>query len=88
MPLEDVDGPDGAGWDGNREKPEGWLAWIEADDVDCQCAADAGQAAAERECDGEHQLDIDAEALRHALVIHRGTHLGTEARALQCHDQQ
>ncbi len=29
VPPEDED-PDGVGWDGNREKPEDWLAAMEA----------------------------------------------------------
>ena len=52
---------------------------IEADDLDGERAAEAGEPAAEREGDGEDAIDVDAEAARHALVVDRGAHLRAEA---------
>ena len=54
-----------------------------AHDLDCQRAAEPGEAAAQREGDGKRGLHVDAEAGRHALVVHRGAHAGAEAGVLQ-----
>ena len=61
---------------------------IEPDDLDGQRAAEAGEAAAEREGDGEGAVDIDAEAARHALVVDRGAHLGAEAGVFEREHQR
>ena len=61
---------------------------IEADDLDRERAAEAGEPAAEREGEREGAVDIDAEAARHALVVDRGAHLRAEAGVFERDDQQ
>ena len=45
---------------------------IGADDLDGERAAQPGKPAAEREGEHEGAVDVDAQAARHALVVHRG----------------
>jgi hypothetical protein len=61
---------------------------IEADDLDRKRAAEAGQAAAEREGEREGRVHVDAEPTRHALVVDRGADLRTEAGVFERHHQQ
>ena len=60
---------------------------VEADDLDRECAAEAGQPAAEGEGDREGAVHVHAEAARHAWVVHRRAHLRAEARVFQGCDQ-
>ena len=46
-------------------------------------AAERGQPAADREREGEQQIDIDADRLRHAPVVDRGADLGADIGALE-----
>ena len=61
---------------------------IEADDLDGKRAAEAGETAAERKCNGKYRLDVDAEAARHALIVDGGAYLRAEVRVLQHQHQQ
>ena len=54
---------------------------IEAEDLGAERAAEAGEARADREGDGEHRIDVDAEAARHARVVDRRAQAAAEARA-------
>ena len=56
---------------------------LEADNLDRERAAEAGEPGAEREGQRERAIDVDAEPARHALVIDRGAHLLAEAGKLQ-----
>ncbi len=61
---------------------------VEPDDLDGKRAAEPGKAAAQRESDGEHGVDVDAEPLRDALVVDCGANPGAEARVVEAEDQQ
>ena len=56
---------------------------IEAQDFRAERAAEAGEAGADREGDGKHRADLDAEPARHARIVDRGAQPAAEARARQ-----
>ena len=55
---------------------------IEPEHGDGERAAEAGKTAAERKGDREQAVDVDAEAARHALIVHRRAHLRAESRRI------
>ncbi len=59
-----------------------------ADEIRGERSAQTGEPAAEREGQAEDAVDVDAERLRHAPVVHGRPHLGTETRALQAQHQR
>ncbi len=56
---------------------------IEPQEFGAERAAEAREARAERERDGEHRIDVDAEPARDALVVDGGAQPAAEARLHQ-----
>ncbi len=62
--------------------------WVEPDDLDRQRPAQPRKAAAEREGDAEYLADVEAQPLRHALVVDGGADLRAQPRPFKAEDQQ
>src|SRR5665213_4300943 len=57
--------------------------WREAEQLDGEPAAECCQPRADRECKREQTVDVDANRLRHAPVIDRGSDFGADIRLLE-----